>query len=158
MQLLAIGLILDVLLEPDVSIWWGWLWVVVMIVIAAPTVRSRAPLIPGIGWLAALAFTATGRGPLGVLFGFGVFQLEVRTLVPIAGLADRQLDDATVLVARRLVDEFDDKRRGGGGPPGARAARELAARPFVREPLRTALIPQIETTKAVGHRRSCRAR
>jgi UDP-glucose/iron transport system permease protein len=149
-QLLAIGLILDVLLEPDVSIWWGWLWVVVMIVIAALTVRSRAPLIPGIQWLAALAFAGSAVVTLGVLFGFGIFELEIRTLIPLAGLMIGNSLAATVLVSRRLVAEFDDKREEVEARLALGQPANVAAHPYVRESLRTALIPQIETTKAVG--------
>ena len=48
--------LLQVLLEPGVSILWGWLWVLVMIVVASFTVRSRAPEVPGLLPLALLAF------------------------------------------------------------------------------------------------------
>jgi putative ABC transport system permease protein len=87
---------------------------------------------------------------LGVLFGFGVFPLEGRTLVPLAGLMVGNSMTATVLCARRVVEELRDKRleveaRLALGQPGREAAR-----PYVRRALRTALIPQIETTKAVG--------
>jgi putative ABC transport system permease protein len=57
---------------------------------------------------------------------------------------------ATVLVARRVFEELRDKRdeveaRLALGQPSAEAAR-----PYLRAALRTALVPQIETTKAVG--------
>jgi putative ABC transport system permease protein len=149
-QLLAVGLLLQVLLEPDVSIWWGWGWVVAMVVIAAWTVRRRAPSVPGSLGLAVLAFAGSAVLTLGVLFGFGVFDLEIRTLIPLAGLMIGNSLAATVLVSRRLLAEFDDKRdeveaRLALGQPAPQAAH-----PYVREALRTALVPQIETTKAVG--------
>jgi putative ABC transport system permease protein len=149
-QLLAIGLLLQVLLEPDVSVWWGWLWVVVMVGVAAATVRRRAPSVPGILWLAVLAFAGSAAVTLGVLFGLDVFELDIRTLIPLAGLMIGNSLAATVLVSRRMVAELDEKRdeveaRLALGQPAA-----AAAHPYVRESLRTALIPQIETTKAVG--------
>ncbi len=149
-QLLAIGLLLDVLLEPGVSYWWAWLWVAAMLIIAAWTVRRRVPEVTGLGRLALLAFSASAALTLGVLFGFGVFDLDVRTIVPLAGLMIGNSLAATVLVARRLFEELRDKRdeveaRLALGQPSAEAAR-----PYVRHALRTALIPQIETTKAVG--------
>jgi putative ABC transport system permease protein len=149
-QLLAIGLLLQVLLEPGVSIWWGWLWVGVMIVVAALTVRQRAPSVPGIGRLAALAFAGSAAVTLGVLFGFGVFDLDIRTLIPLAGLMIGNSLAATVLVSRRLVAEFDDKRDEVEARLALGQPSKVAARPYIRESLRTALIPQIETTKAVG--------
>jgi putative ABC transport system permease protein len=149
-QLVAIGLLLQVLLKPNVSILWAWLWVVAMIGIASVTVRLRAPEVPGLLTLALLAFGCSAALTLGVLFGLGVFDLNVRTLIPLAGLMVGNSLAATVLVGRRLVEELHDKRdeveaRLALGQP----ARE-AAKPYVRAALRTAMIPQIETTKAVG--------
>ena len=149
-QLLAIGLLLQVLLEPGVSLGWGWLWVVAMVVIAALTVRSRAPSVPGIVWLATLAFAGSAVVTLGVLFGFGVFALDIRTLIPLAGLMIGNSLAATVLVSRRLVAEFDEKREEVEARLALGQPASTAAHPYVRESLRTALIPQIETTKAVG--------
>ncbi len=149
-QLLAIGLLLRVLLEPGTSILWGWLWVLVMIVVASGTVRSRAPEVPGLFPLALVAFGASAALTLGVLFGLGVFELDIRTLIPLAGIMIGNSLAATVLVGRRLVEELRDKRdeveaRLALGQPATEAAK-----PYVRNGLRTALIPQIETTKAVG--------
>jgi putative ABC transport system permease protein len=55
-----------------------------------------------------------------------------------------------VLVGRRIVGELSDKRleveaRLALGQPWPEAAR-----PYVRSALRTALVPQVESTKAVG--------
>jgi putative ABC transport system permease protein len=57
---------------------------------------------------------------------------------------------ATVLAARRVVEELRDKRLEVEARLALGQPAELAARPYVRSALRTALIPQIETTKAVG--------
>lgn len=149
-QLLAVGLVLQVLLEPDVSIWWGWLWVVAMVLVAAWTVRRRAPSVPGSLWLAVVAFAGSATLTLGVLFGFGVFDLEIRTLIPLAGLMIGNSLAATVLVSRRLLAEFDDKREEVEARLALGQPSKEAAHPYVREALRTALVPQIETTKAVG--------
>ena len=57
---------------------------------------------------------------------------------------------STVLVGRRIIAELDEKR----DEVEARLALGLtsteAGRPYLRAAVRTALIPQIETTKAVG--------
>ena len=149
-QLLAIGVVLDVLLQPGVSSAWAWLWVAFMIVVASATVARRAPSVPGAFSLSLAAFAASAVLTLGVLFGFGVFTVNVRTIVPLAGLMIGNSMAATVLVARRLVDELRDKR----GEVEARLAlgqpAEEASRPYVQSALRTALTPQIETTKVVG--------
>ena len=149
-QLLAVGLLLDVLLEPGVSYWWAWLWVGAMLVIAAWTVRRRSPEIAGIWRLALGAFAASAMVTLGVLFGLGVFELDVRTIVPLAGLMIGNSLAATVLVSRRLVEEVRDKRDEVEARLALGQSSTEAARPYVRNALRTALIPQIETTRAVG--------
>jgi len=149
-QLLAIGLLLQVLLRPGVSILWAWLWVVAMVVIASFTVRQRAPEVPGLLGLALLAFGCSAVLTLGVLFGLGVYKLDVRTLIPLAGLMIGNSLAATVLVGRRLVEELRDKRDEVEARLALGQPAQVAAKPYVRGALRTALIPQIETTKAVG--------
>jgi putative ABC transport system permease protein len=149
-QLLAVGLALQVLLEPGTSLAWSVLWVLGMIVFAAETVRRRAREVPQLFSLALAAFGAAAVIVLGVLFGLGVFDLDAQTLIPLAGLMIGNSMTATVLVARRLVEELRDKRaeveaRLALGQPSADAAQ-----PYIRTALRTALVPQIETTKAVG--------
>ena len=149
-QLLAVGVALDLILDPGRTLAWSWLWVVAMLVIAAGVVRWRGREVPGVFPLALAAFAAAAGITLGVLFGLGVFDLEARTLIPLAGLMTGNSMAATVLVARRVYEELRDKR----AEVDARLALGLgsveAARPYLRSALRTALIPQIETTKAVG--------
>lgn len=149
-QLLAVGGVLTVLLDPDVSIWWSWAWVGAMVVFAAVTVARRAREVPRAFTLALLAFGAAAVVTLGVIFGFGVFELDARTLIPLAGLMIGNSMTATVLVARRLTDELRDKRPEVEARLALGQSSVQAAQPYLRSSLRTALTPQIETTKAVG--------
>jgi len=149
-QLLLVGVALAAIIDPSRPIALSWIWVGAMVVFAADVARRRAPEVPGLWKLAVVAFAATGAVTLGVVFGLRIFPLEARTLVPIAGLVIGNSMNSTVLAARRIVEELRDRRleveaRLALGQP----ARE-AARPHVRAALRTALSPQIETTKAVG--------
>jgi putative ABC transport system permease protein len=149
-QLLLVGIVLQYVVDPDASLLWSWLWVVVMVAFAAWTTHRRAPEVPGGWWLAALAFTAATIVSLGVLFGLGVFPLTGQTLVPLAGMIVGNSLTATVLAGRRIVAEMRDKRdqveaRLALGQPAA-----VAARPHLRSAVRDAMIPQIETTRAVG--------
>lgn len=149
-QLLLVGLALGFIIDPKSPLVYSWLWVAAMVTFAAGVAHRRAPEVPGLLPLALTAFAATATLTLGALFGLGVFPLESRTLVPLAGLMVGNSMTATVLCARRVVEEFRDKRleveaRLALGQPGKEAAR-----PYVRRALRTALIPLIETTKAVG--------
>lgn len=149
-QLLAVGVILTVLLRPGQSLWWSVAWVIAMLPFAAHVVASRAPEVPGVRWLALAAFSITSLVILGLLFGLGVFPLEPRTLVPLAGMMIGNSMTATVLVATRIVAEFKDKRPLIEVRLALGFRSQDAFRPYLRSALKTALIPQIETTKAVG--------
>jgi putative ABC transport system permease protein len=149
-QLLAVGLALQVLLRPSTPLAWSVLWVLGMIVFAAETVRRRAREVPQLFPLALAAFGSAAVVVLGVLFGLGVFDLDAQTLIPLAGLMIGNSMTATVLVARRLVEEMRDKRPEVEARLALGQPSTAAAAPYVRGALRTALVPQIETTKAVG--------
>lgn len=149
-QLLAVGAALVVVIDPDQPLVLSWIWVGVMIALAAFTIARRAQEVPGIVALALVACAAATLVSVGVLFGLGVFPLEGRTLVPLAGLTLGNTMTAAVLAARRIVGELADKRseveaRLALGQPSSQAGR-----PYIRAAVRTALIPQIESTKAVG--------
>jgi len=149
-QLLIVGLALRLVVHDDDPLVWSWVWVLVMVVFAGWTVRRRAPEIPGAFGLGLMAFAATGAVTLGVLFGLRVFEPTGRALVPLAGMMVGNSLAATVLAGRRVVTEAIEHR----DLIEARLALGLTAteafRPHVRAALRDALIPQIETTKAVG--------
>ncbi len=149
-QLAAIGVVLAFLLDEDTQMAWSWGWVVVMVAFAAWTTSRRAPEVPGVFLLSLMAYGASSLVTLVVLFGFGVFDLTARTLVPLAGMVVGNSLAATVLVGNRLVAALDERR----DEVEARLALGLdstaASAPIVRESIRTALIPQVETTKAVG--------
>ena len=149
-QLALLGLVLVAVIAPGQPIALSWLWVAVMIVFAGWTVQRRVQTVPRLWLLSMGAFGASAVVTLGVLFGFGVFPVNGTTVVPLAGMMIGNSMTATVLVARRVTTEFKDKRleieaRLALGQPSSQAAR-----PYLRESLRMALIPQIETTKAVG--------
>jgi putative ABC transport system permease protein len=149
-QLLLVGVALALVIAPHRSLAWSWLWVVAMTLYAGDVVRRRTPEIPRLMPLAGTAFAAAAVLTLGIVFGFGIFPIEGRTVVPLAGMMVGNAMNGAVLTARRTVEELRDKReevevRLALGQPAA-----AAARPYLAAALRTALIPQIETTKAVG--------
>lgn len=149
-QLLLVGGALTLLFEPGRSLWWSWAWVAGMVAYAGDVARRRAPEVPRFAPLAVAAFGGAAVVTLGVIFGLRVFPLQGRTLVPVAGMMIGNSMTAMVLVARRLVDELRDKRdeveaRLALGQPSGQAAS-----PYLRIALRSAISPQIETTKATG--------
>lgn len=149
-QLLAIGAALGLVLAEDAPIAWAWLWVVAMVAIAGFTVARRAPEVPGIGWLAVGAIAIAVATSLAVVFGFDMYALEARTLVPTAGMLMGNAIGSTVLAARRTLTEIDEHRDQVEVRLSLGASGADAVRPHLRESLRTANTPQIEQTKIVG--------
>jgi putative ABC transport system permease protein len=149
-QLLAVGYALVYIIDPDRPVIAAWAWVVLMIAIAALTVQNRAKEVPRIFGLAFLATGASAAVSLGVIFALHIFPMEGRTVVPLAGMMIGNTMAATVVAARRIVAELTDKRAEVESRLALGQPWRDAARPYVREALRTAVLPQIEQTKIVG--------
>lgn len=149
-QLLAVGAVLAVVLSPHVPLAVSWIWVVLMVVFAAETIRRRAPEVPDARRLALLSLGLASGVTLALLFGLGIFPVNARTVVPLAGMVVGNSLTATVVAARRVVGELADKRAEVEARLALGQSSQDASRPYVREALRTAMISQIESTKAVG--------
>ena len=149
-QLGIVGLALGLVLAPDASTLWAWVWVAGMTVFAGVTVARRAPEVPGMLWLSIGSCAAVAAVSLGVIFGLGIFPLEARAIVPLGGMMIGNAMASTVVAARRIVGELSEQR------PEVEARLALgqpwpaAAKPYVRRAMRTAMTTQIESTKAVG--------
>jgi len=149
-MLLVVGAALALIIDPDTSLLWSWLWVAGIVVFAAATVRRRAPAVPGLFWIALVANGATAVVGFAVAFGLGIFPVQGRTLVPIAGMLVGNAMKAAIVGAERIVEALSDQRaeveaRLAPGQPSISASR-----PIVRSVLRTALSPQIENTMGLG--------
>lgn len=149
-QLLGIGAVLAFILDPDRSLVLSWLWVVVMVLFAAVVLARRAPEVPNLFPIGLAAFALAGTVTLSVIFGLGIFPLEARALVPLAGMMVGNSMNATVVVARRVVEELRDKRDEVEARLALGHTSRRASLPYVRSAIRTALTPQVETTKGVG--------
>jgi putative ABC transport system permease protein len=149
-QLLLVGWALQLVVDPDDPIVWSLVWIVAMVAFAAWTTSQRAPGVPKVMVLSLAAYVAAALVTLGVLFGFGIYELEGRTLVPLAGMVIGNSLAATVLVSRQLLEAATDQRDLIEGRLALGLAAGDAFRPHLRHALRTALVPQIESTKAVG--------
>lgn len=149
-QLLLVGSALAIVFAQPASVWLAWAWVVAMVVVASIVVRRRAPEVPGALPLALAALAAVAVVSLGVVFGLGIFPLEAQAIIPVAGMMIGNSMGATVVVSRRVVGELRDKRNEVEARLALGQPWSEASRPYVREAMRTALLPQIESTKVVG--------
>ena len=149
-QLLLVGWVLQFVVDPDDPLVYSVLWLLAMVGFAAYTTSRRAADVPRVLALSLLAYTASAIVVLGVLFGFGIYELEGRTLVPLAGMVIGNSLAATVLVSRQLLIAATEQRGIIEGRLALGLTATEAFRPHLRQALRTALVPQIESTKAVG--------
>ena len=149
-QMLVIGAALGLVLDGDTPIVWSWVWVAAMVTVGSATVASRVPGTAGVFPITWFALGAAVGTSLAVVFGFEIFPLEARTLVPTAGMLMGNAIGATVLAVRRTTTEVREHRdeievRLALGQPG-----RTALRPHLAEAMRTSITPQIEQTKIVG--------
>ena len=149
-QLLLVGWVLQFVVDPDDPIVYSVLWLTAMIGFAAYTTSKRAADVPRVLPLSMIAYAASAVVVLGVLFGFGIYELEGRTLVPLAGMVVGNSLAATVLVSRQLLAAADEQRDLIEARLALGLTASAAFQPHLRQALRTALVPQIESTKAVG--------
>jgi putative ABC transport system permease protein len=149
-QLLAVGFILKYTLDPDTPLLVAFVWIGVMVAFAGWTAKRRAPEVPAMALLSALSLSSAAVIALGLLFGLGVFDFNARTIIPLGGMVVGNSISATVLVARRILDSFEEKRPQIEARLALGQTNEAASAPYLRSALQTALLPQIETTKAVG--------
>jgi putative ABC transport system permease protein len=149
-QLLAVGYVLAIVLDPDAPIALAWAWLVFMVFFAAWTVSRRAPEVPGVLPLAFLALATSTTVTVVVIFGLGIFPPVARAIVPVGGMMVGNAMTSTVVAGRRIVAEFSEKRADVEARLALGQPWQVASRPSLRSALRTGLTNQIETTKAVG--------
>ena len=149
-QLLGVGYVLAVIIDPDQPVVYSWAWLVFMVGFASWTVSRRAPEIPGILPLALAALSASTAVTVAVIFGLGIFPPEGRAIVPVGGMMVGNAMTSTVVAGRRIVAEFSEKRADVEARLALGQPWQEASRPSLRAALRTAMISQVETTKAVG--------
>ena len=149
-QLLAVGFLLRLVFDSSDAWLWSGLWVVGMILIAAETVRHRAPVIPGIRLIALLSIGSAGLVALTLVFVPDIIEPEPVMIVVVAGITIGNTLPSTVLAVHRLQQYVVEHRLELEGLLGLGFDSRGAARYLVIDTARTALIPQIERTKVVG--------
>lgn len=149
-QLILVGYALQLIVDPNDPLVLSALWLVFMLLFASYTTQQRAADVPAVFRLSLMAYAASAVVTLGVLFGFGVYELEGRTIVPLAGIVIGNSLSATVLVSRQLFTAASMQRGDIEGRLALGLSASEAFQPHLRQALRTALVPQIESTKAVG--------
>lgn len=149
-QMAVVGVALVPIVEPETPLVWSWLWVVGITVFSAVTVARRAPAVPGLFPVALVTMGLVAGTGLAMMFGLGVFALEGRTLVPVAGMIVGNSMKAAVVGAARVAESVADSRAEVEAGLALGMAPRQASRRLVRSALRTAISPQVEQTAALG--------
>ena len=149
-QLIAVGLLFELIFETAGSMLWAWLWVVGMLLVSAETVGRRARKIPNVRLGALLSLTGALGVTLAIIFGLGVFELAPVTLVVTAGITLGNTLPAAVLGVDTAARDFSDTPERAEGLLALGMTSSAAGRFVTQDAVRRALIPQIERTKVVG--------
>jgi len=149
-QMMLVGFALLPIVNPETPLFWSWLWVAVIIFFAALTATRRSPDIHGIFGIALLAMATVGFFGLAIVFGLGVFELQGRTLVPLAGMLIGNSMNSAVVASQRVSESVANQRNEIEAGLALGMTVKLASRRFTRSALRTAITPQLETTAALG--------
>lgn len=124
--------------------------VVLMLGAASWTSARRLKGIPRGPQLATLAISSGAIVGLVVLFGSGVFDLEPRYVIPIAGMLIGNCMTAVSVAGSRVKEELTDKTLEVEARLALGVKARYALNPYIRRATTTALIPVIDTTKTVG--------
>jgi putative ABC transport system permease protein len=149
-QMAVVGVALVPIVDPDTQLVWSWLWVVGIVTFAAVTVTRRVPEVPGLLPVALAAMAAVAATGMAIVFGFGVFELDGRSLVPVAGMVVGNSMKAGVVAARRVSEVAAEQRAEIEAGLALGMTVRGASRRLVRSALRTAISPQVEQTAALG--------
>jgi len=151
-QMGIVGFALVLLVDPDTSIWWSWAWTVGIIGFASMTVTRRAPRVPGLFLISVTAYTTIAVTSLAVIFGFGIFELNSRALVPVAGMVIGNSMKVGVVAATRVSEFASDQRAEvEAGLALGMSVRRASSR-LLRSALRTAISPAGRADRSTRHR------
>lgn len=149
-QMVIVGAALVPLVRPETPLIWSWLWVAGIIVFASWTVMRRAPQVPGLFWVALVAHVIIAVSSLAIAFGFTIFEMEGRTIVPVAGMVIGNSMKAGVVAASRVAEFATDQRAEIEAGLALGMSPRTASRRLMRQALRTAISSQVEQTAALG--------
>ncbi|MFT3715845.1 MAG: ABC transporter permease [Gordonia sp. (in: high G+C Gram-positive bacteria)] len=149
-QMAVVAAALVPIVNPKTPMIWSWLWVALIIGFASVTVVRRVPHVPGLLTVSLLAHLVVAVISLAIVFGFQIFALDGRSLVPVSGMVIGGAMKAAVVAATRVAevtsehrDEIEAGLALGMSVPGA-------SRRLVRQSLRTAISPQLEQIAGLG--------
>lgn len=132
------------------SIGYSGLVLAVMVVAGAWTAARRIKGVPKAVFIAGGAITAASGTALAVLFGIGVFPLQPRWLIPVAGMLIGNTMTAVSVAGARVREEIATRTLEIEARLALGVHARDALKPYTRRSVTTSLIPIIDSTKNVG--------
>jgi putative ABC transport system permease protein len=148
-QLLAVGALLTILFA-HAGLWGSALWVIGMVVLSGFVAAGRAKGLPRARVAAWIAVGLGTAATLGLLLLLRVIKAEPIVVVPVGGMVVSAAMSATALTMRTIARTATEQRAAIEARLSLGMSGVDAFSPYLREGVRTALIPAIDTTKVVG--------
>ncbi|MDH4307802.1 MAG: ABC transporter permease [Acidimicrobiia bacterium] len=151
LQLVAVGLVFSSIFDSAGALYWAWLWVGGMSVVAVSVVVRRAHhRIAGLAWVTAAAVVGSVVVSTGVTFGFGVVEYGPVSLVVIAGLTIGNAVPSAVLGVNQSLASCRERLGETEALLSLGFDRKQVVRFLAPRVARSSLITQIERTRVVG--------
>lgn len=148
-QLVAVGALLGVVFRYG-GLPAAFAWLAIMVVIGGVVAGKRAAGLPDVRLSATVGIAAGAAATLGVLLLLRIIDTTPTVVIPVGGMVVSGTMVAVGLTLRRMRDEARRSRP----EVEARLALGLTASesfaPYLRDSVRTALVPAIDQTKVVG--------
>jgi putative ABC transport system permease protein len=148
-QLLAVGYLIKIIFDIEKTVY-VLLMILAMILIATYHSSKRGKGVPGAFWIIFFAISFGSLFTLGSLVLFGAIGSEPRYLIPIAGMIIGNSMNASSLTTNRLLSEIRAKRLEIESSLSLGATSRQAIDLSLKETLKAAMIPTIDSMKVVG--------
>jgi putative ABC transport system permease protein len=148
-QLLAVGALLTLVFE-RAGLVGALVWVSGMVAIAGVVAAQRAAGLPRARVHAWIAIGTGTASTVGLLLVLGVVSPEPLVVVPVGGMVVNGAMTATALTLQQLQRTAEQQRGDIEARLALGATGAEAFAPHLRQGVRTALVPAIDSTKVVG--------
>ncbi len=146
-QLAAVAAVIVLVFEnPPYSV----AFIAIMLAAAAWTSGRRLKGVPGAPWIALASIGAASAVASLILFGFGVFEVVPRFVVPVTGMLIGNSMTAVSVAGKLLREEVTSKTLEIETRLSLGVRAREAFQPYIRRSISTSLIPLIDATKNVG--------
>jgi putative ABC transport system permease protein len=148
-QLMAIGYVIHLIFATD-SLVFVALMLVVMVFFAAITSGRRLGALPGRFWIALAAIGLSSAVTIGLMTALGIVSAQARYLIPIGGMVIGNSMNVASVTGARLIEDAGSQRARIEAALALAASPRQAARTVLRQSIRLAMIPIIDSTATMG--------